>query len=59
MNIEKNRSENQIKMQHHPGSWYMPWHVPLQKMALAVPFHPTVAAVGYQTQTPTAVPDGE
>lgn len=40
-------------MQHHPGSWYMPWGVPLQKMALAVPFHPTVAAVGYhQTQTP-------
>lgn len=38
-------------MQHHPGSWYMPWGVPLQKMALAVPFHPTVAAVGYQ-QTP-------
>lgn len=40
-------------MQHHPGSWYMPWGVPLQKMALAVPFHPTVAAVGYhQSQTP-------
>ncbi|XP_031617525.1 RNA pseudouridylate synthase domain-containing protein 2-like isoform X1 [Contarinia nasturtii] len=39
-------------MQHHPGSaWYMPWGVPLQKMALAVPFHPTVAAVGYHHQT--------
>lgn len=33
-------------MQHHPGSWYLPWGVPLQKM-LAVPMHPGVAAVGY------------
>lgn len=30
-------------MQHHPGSWYIPWGVPLQKM-LAVPMHPTAAA---------------
>lgn len=36
-------------MQHHSGSWYLPWGVPLQKM-LAVPFnHP--GAVGYH-QTP-------
>ncbi|XP_019867757.2 pseudouridylate synthase RPUSD2 isoform X2 [Aethina tumida] len=27
-------------MQHHPGSWYLPWGVPLQKM-VAVPIHPT------------------
>lgn len=26
-------------MQHHPGSWYLPWGVPLQKM-VAVPIHP-------------------
>ncbi|XP_055921831.1 pseudouridylate synthase RPUSD2-like isoform X1 [Eupeodes corollae] len=40
-------------MQHHPGSWYLPWGVPLQKM-LAVPFqHP--AAVAYASpQSPTA-----
>ncbi|XP_065163302.1 uncharacterized protein [Atheta coriaria] len=25
-------------MQHHPGSWYLPWGVPLQKM-VAVPIH--------------------
>lgn len=30
-------------MQHHPGSWYIPWGVPLQKM-LTVPFN---AAAGY------------
>lgn len=30
-------------MQHHPGSWYIPWGVPLQKM-LAVPMHPGAAA---------------
>ncbi|XP_062547271.1 pseudouridylate synthase RPUSD2 isoform X2 [Armigeres subalbatus] len=32
-------------MQHHPGSWYIPWGVPgmgLQKM-LAVPFNPATA----------------
>lgn len=41
-------------MQHHPGSWYMPWGVPLQKM-MAVPLHhPSVATVGYHHQTPTA-----
>jgi len=33
-------------MQHHPGSWYIPWGVPLQKM-LAVPFNPAAAAAGY------------
>lgn len=39
-------------MQHHPGSWYLPWGVPLQKM-MAVPLHP--AAVGYaQPQPATA-----
>lgn len=38
-------------MQHHPGSWYLPWGVPLQKM-LAVPLHP--AAVGYAQSQPTA-----
>lgn len=27
-------------MQHHPGSWYLPWGVPLQKM-VAVPIHPS------------------
>lgn len=26
-------------MQHHPGTWYLPWGVPLQKM-VAVPIHP-------------------
>lgn len=26
-------------MQHHPGQWYLPWGVPLQKM-VAVPIHP-------------------
>lgn len=43
-------------MQHHPGSWYMPWGVPLQKM-LAVPLHhPSVATVGYhQSQAAAAV----
>lgn len=39
------------KMQHHPGSWYIPWGVPLQKM-LAVPFNP--AAGGYQPQIAAA-----
>lgn len=34
-------------MQHHPGSWYIPWGVPLQKM-LAVPFNP---AAGYHQMT--------
>jgi hypothetical protein len=38
-------------MQHHPGSWYIPWGVPLQKM-LAVPFNP--AAAGYQPQIAAA-----
>ncbi|CAO1371331.1 unnamed protein product [Diamesa hyperborea] len=33
-------------MQHHPGSWYIPWGVPLQKM-MAVPFNPATAAAGY------------
>lgn len=33
---------------HHPGSWYLPWGVPLQKM-LAVPMHHP-GAVGYQHQ---------
>lgn len=37
-------------MQHHPGSWYIPWGVPLQKM-LAVPFnHPGAATAGYHHQ---------
>ncbi|KAK4879901.1 hypothetical protein RN001_008047 [Aquatica leii] len=26
----------------HPGSWYLPWGVPLQKM-VAVPIHPAGA----------------
>lgn len=38
-------------MQHHPGSWYIPWGVPLQKM-LAVPFNP--APGGYQPQIAAA-----
>lgn len=39
-------------MQHHPGSWYIPWGVPLQKM-LAVPaFNP--ATGGYQPQMAAA-----
>nr|XP_022916743.1 uncharacterized protein C18B11.02c-like isoform X2 [Onthophagus taurus] len=29
-------------MQHHPGTWYLPWGVPLQKM-VAVPIHPAGA----------------
>lgn len=35
-------------MQHHPGSWYFPWGVPLQKM-MTVPFNPSqqMAAPGY------------
>lgn len=38
-------------MQHHPGSWYIPWGVPLQKM-LTVPFN---TAAGYhQPQIATA-----
>jgi hypothetical protein len=41
-------------MQHHPGSWYIPWGMPLQKM-MAVPFHP--AAAGYhQPQIAAAAP---
>lgn len=41
-------------MQHHPGSWYIPWGVPLQKM-LAVPaFNPAAAAAGYQPQIAAA-----
>lgn len=52
--------EAEYKMQHHPNSWYMPWHVPLQKLALAVPFHSSMAAVGYQQQpAPTSVLDGK
>lgn len=39
-------------MQHHGGSWYIPWGVPLQKM-LAVPFNPAAAA-GYQPQIAAA-----
>lgn len=35
-------------MQHHPGSWYIPWGVPLQKM-LTVPFN-AAAAAGYHHQ---------
>jgi hypothetical protein len=39
-------------MQHHQGSWYIPWGVPLQKM-LAVPaFNPATA--GYQPQIAAA-----
>lgn len=38
-------------MQHHPGSWYLPWGVPLQKM-VAVPIHP---AGTLHLQPPTAV----
>lgn len=37
---------------HHPGSWYLPWGVPLQKM-LAVPMHHPGAAVGFH-QPPQA-----
>lgn len=38
-------------MQHHPGQWYFPWGVPLQKM-LTVPFNPSqpMAAPGYHQQ---------
>lgn len=42
---------DRANMQHHPGSWYIPWGVPLQKM-LAVPFNP--AAAGYQPQIAAA-----
>lgn len=46
-------------MQHHPGAWYMPWGVPLQKInQIAFPFHPTVAAVGYHQTQPTQVATG-
>lgn len=38
---------------HHPGSWYLPWGVPLQKM-LAVPMHPGAAAVGFHHQSQAA-----
>lgn len=24
---------------HHPGSWYLPWGVPLQKMLMTIPHH--------------------
>ncbi|CAO1314351.1 unnamed protein product [Diamesa serratosioi] len=40
-------------MQHHPGSWYIPWGVPLQKM-MAVPFNPANAAAGYHQPQITA-----
>ena len=40
-------------MQHHPGSWYIPWGVPLQKM-MAVPFNPATAAAGYHQPQITA-----
>lgn len=35
-------------MQHHPGSWYIPWGVPLQKM-LTVPFNASAAAAAAAT----------
>lgn len=43
-------------MQHHPGSWYIPWNmgVPLQKM-LTVPFNPSgqmTGAPGYPHHQP-------
>uniref|UniRef100_A0A182QWC6 Uncharacterized protein n=1 Tax=Anopheles farauti TaxID=69004 RepID=A0A182QWC6_9DIPT len=44
-------------MQHHPGSWYIPWGVPgmgLQKM-LAVPFNPATAGF-HQPQIAAAAP---
>ncbi|XP_055680387.1 pseudouridylate synthase RPUSD2-like isoform X2 [Lutzomyia longipalpis] len=37
-------------MQHHPGSWYLPWGVPLQKML--VPLHPSPA--GFHPQAAAA-----
>lgn len=38
---------------HHPGSWYLPWGVPLQKM-LAVPMHhPGAPSIGFH-QSPQA-----
>ncbi|GAB0089014.1 hypothetical protein DMENIID0001_034900 [Sergentomyia squamirostris] len=37
-------------MQHHPGSWYLPWGVPLQKML--VPLHPSTA--GFHQQAAAA-----
>ena len=40
-------------MQHHPGSWYIPWGVPLQKM-MSVPFNPAAAAAGYHQPQITA-----
>lgn len=39
---------------HHPGSWYLPWGVPLQKM-LAVPMHPGAVSF-HQSQQPLQVP---
>lgn len=42
---------------HHPGSWYLPWGVPLQKMLMTIPHHPQAATVFHpdgQTQMPTS-----
>ncbi|XP_072378716.1 pseudouridylate synthase RPUSD2-like isoform X3 [Diabrotica undecimpunctata] len=41
-------------MQHHPGSWYLPWGVPLQKMvAVPIPAAAAAAAGPLHMQTPT------
>ena len=49
-------------MQHHPGSWYLPWGVPLQKM-MALPFQhpngPAAAGPAIAPYAPTALtPNG-
>lgn len=41
---------------HHPGSWYLPWGVPLQKM-MAVPMHHPGAVSYHQSQQPLQVPN--
>lgn len=40
---------------HHPGSWYLPWGVPLQKMLVTIPHHHTQAGAVYHT---AGGPDG-
>lgn len=54
-------------MQHHPGSWYIPWGVPLQKMMMPFnpansqmnsqmnPFNPAGASAGYPQIAAAAV----
>lgn len=46
---------------HHPGSWYLPWGVSLQKMLVTIPHHPQATTVYHadgiaagQTQMPTS-----